>query len=66
MLVFIDKTGYDRRNTIRKYGYSFRGMTVQDCWSEEFDTLQSMYMSGIHDVCLVEGTVNGDEFADFV
>ena len=25
LLVFIDETGADRRNTIRKYGYSVRG-----------------------------------------
>ena len=25
MLVFIDETGADRRNTIKKYGYSVRG-----------------------------------------
>jgi len=30
MLVFIDETSCDRRNMIRKYGYSFRGIPVQD------------------------------------
>ena len=29
MLVFIDETGTDRRDSIRKYGYSIRGKTPQ-------------------------------------
>ena len=70
MLVFIDETGCDRRNTIRKYGYSFRGMPVQDkrllVRGIRYSTIPVMSMSGIHDVYLVEGTVNGDKFADFV
>ena len=30
MLVFIDETGFDCCNMIRKHGYSFRGIPVQD------------------------------------
>ena len=28
MLVFLDETGCDRRNSIRKYGYSLRGKSA--------------------------------------
>ena len=30
MLVWLDETGCDRRNTLRKYGYSLRGIPVSD------------------------------------
>ena len=70
MLVFIDETGCDRRNTIRKYGYSFRGMPVQDrrllVRGARYSTIPVMSLSGIHDVYLREGTVNGEVFAEFV
>ena len=29
MLVFLDETGTDRRNAIRRYGYSMRGLPLQ-------------------------------------
>lgn len=32
MLVWLDETGCDRRNTIRKYGYSIRGLPLSDHW----------------------------------
>jgi hypothetical protein len=28
MLIFLDETGSDRRNSIRKHGYSFRGKPI--------------------------------------
>lgn len=30
MLVFIDETGTDRRNTVRNYGYSLRGKPLKN------------------------------------
>ena len=30
MLVWLDETGCDRRNTIHKYGYSIRGLPLND------------------------------------
>ena len=70
MLVFIDETGCDRRNMIRKYGYSFRGMPVEDrrllVRGTRYSAIPVMSSSGIHDVYLKEGTVIGEVFADFV
>jgi len=70
MLVFIDETGCDRHNTIHKYGYNFRAMPVHDkCLlvrSVRYSAIPVMSMSGILDICLIEGTVNGDTFADFI
>jgi len=70
MLVFNDKTGCDRHNTIRKYGYNFRAMPVHDkrllVRGVRYSAIPVMSMRGIHDICLIEGTVNGDTFADFI
>ena len=30
MLIWIDETGSDRRNALRKYGYGIRGQPPQD------------------------------------
>ena len=58
MLVFIDETGCDRRNTIRKYGYNFRGMPAQDrrllVRGARSSAIAVMSLSGIHDVYLRE------------
>ena len=31
MLMFVDETGTDRRDSIRRYGYSTHGRTPQSC-----------------------------------
>ena len=64
MLVWVDKTGCVKRDLLRKYGYSFRGMSrrflVQGtrisavaamCWDKE-----------ILDVEMATNSVNGDMF----
>jgi len=67
MLVFVDEMGCDRRNTIRKYGYSFRGMPVYDkhllVRGIRYSAILVMSMNGIHNVYLVEGR---DIFSNFV
>ena len=42
MLVFVDETGADKRNTLRKYGYSLRGrlQEAMSYLSEESEFLQ--------------------------
>ena len=70
MLVWLDETGYDRRNTLRKYGYSLRGIPVCDhhllVRGKRYSAIPVMSLDGIHDVYVTEGTVNGEKFADFV
>ena len=70
MLIWIDETGCDRRNTVRKFGYSIRGMPICDkriiARGVRYSAIPTMSLSGIHDVYITEGTVNGDEFADFI
>lgn len=70
MLVWLDETGCDRRNTIRKYGYSIRGLPLSDhrllVRGVRYTAIPVVSLEGIHDVYLKEGTMNGDCFVKFV
>ena len=70
MLVFVDETGADLRNTIRRYGYSIRGkpMTNQVMLvrGERVSAIACISISGLLDVMTVKGTTNGDDFYRFV
>ena len=70
MFVFIDETGADNRNCIRRYGYSLRGkpplthhLLVR---GERVSANTCMSSSGILDVKMVRGTTGGDQFYEFV
>ena len=70
MLVFIDETGFDRRNSLRRYGYSVRGMVPQ-CHrllvrGERISVIGIMTIDGILDLKVVHGSSNGDVFLEFV
>ena len=69
-LIFIDETGCDRRNTIRKHGYGVRGKPVR-CpkllvRGERISVIVAMTVNGILDLQIVRGSVNGDIFMDFI
>ena len=70
MLVFIDETGTDRRDCIRRRGYSLRGRTpiVQNLLArgEHVSAICSMSVDGMLACKLVRGGVDGDAFLDFV
>ena len=70
MFIWIDETGCDRRNSIRKYGYSVRGITPRDhrllLRGARVSGIAVMSLEGMQDVQLVEGTVDGDKFKEFV
>ncbi len=70
MLVFLDETGADRRNTIRKYGYSLRGRPARShellIRGEHVSAIALMSVQGLLDCKLVHGPVDGDAFYDFV
>ena len=70
MLVWVDETGCDKRDTLRKYGYSFRGERAV-CQrllarGKRVSAIAAMCWSGILDVDLTTESVNGDAFYDFV
>lgn len=70
MLIWIDESGCDRRNCVRKRAYSIRGMTPRDhrllAHGTRYSAIPIMSLEGIHDVCLFEGTVNGEKFEQFI
>jgi len=70
MLVWIDETGCDQRNSLRRYGYSIRGIPPRDhrllIRGTRYSAIPVMSLQGIHDVQVIEGTVNGDKFTSFI
>ena len=70
MLIWLDETGCDRRHTIRKYGYSIRGLPLSDhrllVRGIRYTAIPIVSTDGIHDVYLHRGTMDGDSFAQFL
>jgi transposase len=70
MFVFIDESGADNRNRMRRYGYSVRGKPPQThqmlVRGERVSAITCMSSVGILDSKMVKGTTNGDTFYDFV
>jgi transposase len=70
MLVFLDESGLDKRNTLRKYGYSLRGRPPICCTElsrgRHLSLIASISTAGVNDCQLVEGGVNGDIFYEYV
>lgn len=70
MLVWVDETGCDRRNSMRKYGYSVRGLPPRQYQllirGVRYSGIAVMSQEGVQDVQFVEGSVNGDVFEGFL
>jgi len=69
-LVWVDETGCDHRDHIRKYGYALRGQTPiyprHLHRGRRFSTIAAMTCDGIIASEVYSDTVDGDTFADFV
>ena len=69
MLLWIDESGCDKRNSLRKRAYSMKGMTPKDhrllVRGKRFSAIPVMSTEGIHDVYLFEGNINGERFQEF-
>ena len=63
MLIFIDENSCDRRDAIRKRGYSIRGILLCDqriiARGIRYSAIPVVSLEGIHDVFITENTVNG-------
>lgn len=70
MLVFIDKTGTDRRDSLRKEGYSLRGMPARAqkllARGEHISVISAMSVDGILCCKIERGRVNGETFIEFI
>lgn len=65
-IVFIDETGCDRRDAIRRYGYGLRGKPVK-CQKllvrgERISVMAAMTKECVLDVEIIRGSVTGDIF----
>ncbi len=64
------ETGSDRRNVIRKYGYSLRGKPLRNhtmlVREERVSAIACISVAGLMDVMVVTGTTDGDAFYTFV
>ena len=70
MLVFLDETGADRRNCLRRFGYILRGKPAVSkkllVRGQRISAIAAMSTEGIQDCYTVTGSVNGSQFSDFV
>ena len=70
MIIFVDETGVDKRNTLLKYGYSLWGETPRSqellVRAERVSAIACMSCTGLLDVKTVRGTANGDALYNFV
>ena len=70
MFVFVDETGSDQRNKLRRYGYSVRGIPAKTqkflVRGERISAIACMSSAGLMDVKTLHGTANGEVFYSFV
>ena len=66
ILIFLDETGCDRRNVLRRRAYSFRGKPAVShkllVRGRHLNAIAFMSSSGIIDCLIEDGPVNGDQF----
>ena len=70
MFIWVDESGSDRRKEIRQYGYSLRGMPPSfsqlRVGGHRISALPVMTTRGIEDVFTTTGSVNGEDFVQFI
>lgn len=69
MLIFLDETGCDRRNSLRKFGYSVRGKPARCAKllsrGRRYSAIAIMSTSELIDCYIAADTVDGDVFYEF-
>jgi len=70
LMLWIDESGFDKRNYLRKYGYGVRGqpprsyaLTVR---GKHYTSIAVLTTNGVEDVYITESSVDGDVFLDFI
>lgn len=70
MMIFLDETGSDRRDSLRKYGYSVRGKPILSqkniCRGKRISAIAIMSIEGMLDCMTTTDSVDSDVFYDFV
>ena len=70
MLIWIDESGCDRRYSRRKRAHSLRGIMPVDhrisIRGTRYSAILVLSIQGIHDIWVIEGSVNGEVFESFL
>ena len=70
LFVFVDETGSDSKDTLRRYGYSIRGYPARSakllCKGRRYTAIGVMSTTSLLDCYVVEGSVDGDVIYNFV
>ena len=70
MLVFVDETGADRRNCLRRFGYSLRGKPAISkklfVRGQRVSAITAISTKGVLDCYTVTDSVNTEKFVDFI
>ncbi len=70
MFVFVDETGTDRRDSLRRFGYSLRGKRATSqkllVRGQRVSAVGVLSAQGILDCHIVTGTVNAGSFEEFI
>ena len=70
MLVFVDETGSDNRDSMRKFGYALRGQRATSrrilCRGKRVNSVAAMDINGVVCVDSTTDSMNADAFCDFL
>ena len=71
MFVFVDETGTNQRDLHREHGYGLRGTTpvnlkFQTVNGKRISVIVAMSTKGVEDFYIVEGSVNGEIFCEYM
>lgn len=70
MIILVNESGCDRRNILSKFAYTLRGLPPKDCGllvrGTRYSAITAATIKTVHDVQLVEGSVDGDKLQEFV
>ena len=71
MFVFVDKTGSNQCNLHRDHGYGLRGtaplsLKFQTVNGKRMSVIAAMSTNGVEDLYLVEGSINGEIFCEYL
>jgi hypothetical protein len=69
-MVFVDETSKDEQTIYRHYGYSITGtcttITANFMRGERYSMVAALSLDGYDSVHVVLGSVDGEEFLDFI
>ena len=70
MLLWVDETGFDNRNLLRKFGYGIRGQPPQDhtlmLRGKHYSAVAVLSNERVEDVYITDKHVNGELFLEFI